>query len=86
MCVCVWKQDTRGATQRANTQERRPPASERRLGDRPGVRGANQAPGTRSQAAALAAAPPGSSTHEGKGGESQAKGLPGPPRRRAASG
>lgn len=43
-----------------------------------GVRGANQAPGTRSQAALLVAAPPGTSTHKGRGGESQAEGLPTP--------
>lgn len=86
VCVCVWNQDTLGATQRANTQEQRAPASESHLGDRSGVRGANQAPGTRSQAAVLVAAPPGFSTHKGKGGESQAEGLPGPPRRSAASG
>lgn len=79
-CVCVC------ATQRANTQEPRAPALESHLSDRSGVRGANQAPGTSSQAALLVAAPPGFSTHKGKGGESQAEGLPHPPRRSAASG
>lgn len=88
MCVCVrvWNQDTFGAIQRANTREQRAPALESRLGDRSGVCGANQAPGTCSQAAILDAAPPGFSTHKGKGGESQAEGLPRPPRRSSASG
>lgn len=78
VCVCV--------TQRANTQEPRAPALESHLSDRSGVRRANQAPGTSSQAALLVAASPGFSTHKGKGGESQAEGLPRPPRRSAASG
>lgn len=77
-CVC--------ATERANTQGARDAALESRLSDRSGVRRANQAPGTSSQAALLLAAPPGFSTHKGKGGESQAEGLPRPPRRSAASG
>lgn len=68
-CVCVC------ATQRANTQEPRAPAFQSRLGDRSGVRGANQAPGTGSQAPLLVAAPPGFSPQKGKGGESQAEGL-----------
>lgn len=67
------------STQRANTQEPRAPALESHLSDRSGVRRANQAPGTSSQAALLVAAPPGFSTHKGKAGESQAEGLPPPP-------
>lgn len=74
------------ATQRANPQEPWAPALESRLSDRSGVRGANQAPGTSSQAALLVAAAPEFSTHKGKRGESQAEGLPHPPCRSAASG
>lgn len=68
MCVgvCLVKQDTLGATQRASAREQWAQVLERRPSDRAGVHGANQAPGTCSQATVLVVDTLGFSTHKDK--------------------
>lgn len=53
VCGCVWNQDTLGATQGANALEQWAQALESHPSDRARVHGANQAPGTCSQATVL---------------------------------
>lgn len=68
MCGCVRNQDTFGAAQRANTPEHWAQALDSHPGDRAGVHGANQAPGTCSQATVLVVDTLGFCTHKGKEG------------------
>lgn len=66
VCGCVWNQNTHGATQRANALEQRAQALESHPSDRAGVRGANQAPGTYSQATVLVVDTLGFCAHKNK--------------------